>query len=183
MMGDDRTGRDRTGDGTPKVRARLTVSEAAEALGISAEAVRQRLKRNTLAHTKTDEGRVFVFVETDRMRQDSDTTTDRTADRTEDRAELVDELRDRVAFLERELDRRSVEAARYQEIVARLANANAQLSARVPELEAAPPREEEAPPGAPENAGSDVGGARAPTAQPSPQTGARRPWWRRILGG
>jgi hypothetical protein len=50
--------------------------------------------------------------------------------------ELIEELRDRVAYLERSLERRSVEAERYQQIVAGLTQTNNQLSARVLELEA-----------------------------------------------
>ena len=50
--------------------------------------------------------------------------------------ELVEELRDRVAFLERPLERRSIEAERYQQIVAGLTQTNNNLSARVLELEA-----------------------------------------------
>ena len=49
---------------------------------------------------------------------------------------LVEELRDRVAFLERELERRDVEADRYQQIVAGLTQTNNQLSTRLRELEA-----------------------------------------------
>jgi hypothetical protein len=44
-----------------------------------------------------------------------------------------------VVFLERSLERRSIEAERYQQIVAGLTQTNNQLSARVLELEA--PRE------------------------------------------
>ena len=50
--------------------------------------------------------------------------------------ELVEELRDRVAFLERALERRNVEAERYQQIVAGLTQTNNQLASRLRELEA-----------------------------------------------
>ncbi len=50
--------------------------------------------------------------------------------------ELVEELRDRVAFLERELERRDMEADRYQQIVAGLTQTNNQLSTRLRKLEA-----------------------------------------------
>jgi len=50
--------------------------------------------------------------------------------------ELVEELRDRVAFLERELERRDMEADRYQQIVAGLTQINNQLSTRLRKLEA-----------------------------------------------
>ena len=41
---------------------RLTLSEAAERLGISTEAVRKRVHRGTLGHTKGADGRVHVFL-------------------------------------------------------------------------------------------------------------------------
>jgi chromosome segregation ATPase len=50
--------------------------------------------------------------------------------------ELVEELRDRVAFLERALERRSVEAERYQQIVASLTQTNNHLASRLREIEA-----------------------------------------------
>jgi hypothetical protein len=75
--------------------------------------------------------------------------------------ELVEELRDRVAFLERSLERRSVEAERYLQIVAGFTQTNNQLASRLRKLEA--PQE---PPGSPESAavepergaGSSTGG-------------------------
>ncbi len=68
--------------------------------------------------------------------------------------ELVEELHDRVAFLEWELERRSVEAERYQQIVADLTQTNNQLASRLREIEA--PQE---PPGGPQStAGESEGG-------------------------
>ena len=64
--------------------------------------------------------------------------------------ELVEELRDRVAFLERSLERRSVEAERYQQIVAGQTQTNNQFATRLRELEAPerPQRPEDASEGA-----------------------------------
>jgi excisionase family DNA binding protein len=44
---------------------RLSVSEAAKRLGISQEAVRKRMQRGTLPHTKGLDGRVYVYLDTD----------------------------------------------------------------------------------------------------------------------
>ena len=118
-----------------------------------------------------------------------------------DREALVEELRDRVRFLERELDRRSVEAGRYQHIVAGLATANANLTDRLKELEA-PAREPVAsrePSGVPESVVEEPeraeeesqGTPRSGTG--GPQEGAEkksftegepesRSWWRRVFG-
>jgi hypothetical protein len=62
--------------------------------------------------------------------------------------ELVEELRDRVAFLEQALDRRSVEAERYQQIVTSLTQTTNQLATQLRELEA--PQDL---PGGPQSAG------------------------------
>jgi uncharacterized protein YjbI with pentapeptide repeats len=44
---------------------RLTVNEAAESLEISKEAVRKRMQRGTLPHTKGADGRVYVYLNAD----------------------------------------------------------------------------------------------------------------------
>ena len=41
----------------------LTVHEAADALGLTVEAVRSRIKRGTLQKEKDDDGTVYVVVE------------------------------------------------------------------------------------------------------------------------
>lgn len=151
--------------------------QAAAELGISAEAVRQRVKRDTIPHER-DAGTVYVILEADPTRPDTDPTTDRTNDRTE----LVEELRDRVAHLERELERRGVEAMRYQEIVAGLTRTNAELSARLPELTAGEDHGDTAEAReSPESADP----TRTPTDTPGePEAPAQRvPWWRRMFGG
>jgi hypothetical protein len=106
--------------------------------------------------------------------------------------ELVEELRDRVAFLERELERRGMEADRYQQIVAGLTQANNQLSTRLRELEApqVPPEASESVVEEPERAGRPVpealqaGYERPRDTAEFPMRGSlTRPWWRRMFGG
>jgi excisionase family DNA binding protein len=41
---------------------RLTVVEAAERLGVKEQAVRKRIARGTLHHTKDEDGRVYVYL-------------------------------------------------------------------------------------------------------------------------
>ena len=48
-------------------QTRVTVAQAAELLGLSAEAVRSRLQRGTLASTK-ENGTVYVLLNTDQAR-------------------------------------------------------------------------------------------------------------------
>src|SRR5215207_4043641 len=86
---------DRTGD-----ERRTTVSEAAAILGISAEAVRGRIRRGTIP-VEREGGTVYVLLEGeawDRTTGDQTRTTD---DRTTDRTDaLIAELQDRVRSLE-----------------------------------------------------------------------------------
>ena len=75
-MGEERTGqpaadRSTTEHPTIHARRRLTVSQATEELGISAEAVRSRVKRGTLQSTK-EGGTVYVLLTTAPTRPDHD---------------------------------------------------------------------------------------------------------------
>jgi len=165
---------------------RASVPQAADHLGTTVDAIRKRVQRGTIPHEKDGAGRVWILLDTGRPRHDT------TGHRPDSREDLIDELRDRVRFLEGELERRGEEAARYQEIVGRLSIANAQLSARIPELEAAPATSEDAPhspvsPG-PSDASTDVVSGpetdideqqgRGPVSDiGGPQEATERRWW------
>src|SRR3954449_4255323 len=62
-------------DDIPPNISRLTVPEAARGLGISPEAVRNRLSRGTLRSVK-ENGTVYVLLETDRLRYTGGTPND-----------------------------------------------------------------------------------------------------------
>ena len=66
---------DDTATDTPRDISRLIVPEAARALGISPEAVRNRLSRGTLDSTK-ENGTVYVLLEADRVRSTAGTPND-----------------------------------------------------------------------------------------------------------
>jgi hypothetical protein len=153
---------------------RVTIREAAAHLGVTEAAIRKRIQRGSLDKEMGEDGRVYVYLD---MSQDtshpkSQIHRDPLVD------ELVEELRDRVAFPERSLERRSVEAERYQQIVAGLTQTNNQLSARVLELET--PREQ---PGTPDTVAGEPERAGPRPDAPGPQEGAQRTWWRRVFGG
>jgi hypothetical protein len=81
-------------------RRRLSVSEAADALGITVDAVRSRVKRDTIAHVR-EGGRVYVLLGADESRpgydQDTDQVGDQGARQAEDRtAELIATLREQL---------------------------------------------------------------------------------------
>ncbi len=160
---------------------RVTIREAASRLGVTEAAVRKRIQRGSLGKELGQDGRVYVYLDLSRDMSHPESQVHR------DPAveELVEELRDRVAFLERSLERRSLEAERYQQIVAGLSQTNNQLSARVLELDAptdAPAASQPSEEAAQDAANGSPGPAPRPGAAEA-QTGAQKPWWRRMFSG
>ena len=181
-------GEDRSAPGM----VRHTVAEAADMLGITTRATRNRLSRGTLRSTKEDRT-VYVLLPAD-MSRDAERDTDdipfgvSPPDRDVLISEMVEGLRDEVHYLReqfnQELERRSAEAERYEQIVAALATANASLAERLQALEApsdereASETVEEMPERARREPHSAPSGAQEGTQRPRSQ-----PWWRRIIGG
>src|SRR5687767_14119081 len=60
-------------------RRRLTVAEAADALGITVDAVRSRIKRGTIEYERND-ARVYVLLGDDESRPSRDQHTDQGGD-------------------------------------------------------------------------------------------------------
>lgn len=112
---------------------RVTVQEAAQRLGISQDAVRQRIRRGSMRHDKDDKGRVYVYLDPTNtpttLVHHAPRGTVHDASRSN---ELVTELRNRIQFLETELADRKEESRRKDHIIAA-------LTQRIPELE--PPSE------------------------------------------
>jgi hypothetical protein len=127
---------------------RVTVDEAARHLGLTVDAVRKRVQRGQIEHEKDAVGRVRIILDipdnTSTIQDERPDTTGQDSTRADAREELVDDLRDRVAFLERELERRSSEAERYQQIVAGLTQANTEQARTIRAIEA-PTSQEESP--------------------------------------
>jgi hypothetical protein len=139
------------------------VAEAAEILGISAEAVRGRIRRGTLP-VEREGGRVYVVVE---RASDARTTADQsrtTAGQPTDRTDaLIAELQDRVRSLE--------EANRENRHII------AALTSRIPAIEAP----QEAPEAA-ETVEEEPERAEPRSATVESQEPVQRPWWRRMFG-
>jgi hypothetical protein len=145
------------------------VTEAANALDITVDAVRSRIKRGTIAHERKG-GRVYVLLGDDEFRPGYDQYTDQGGDQgttaTEDRtAELIATLREQL-----QAERQAHAEARRLLMAA--------LERIPPQLEA-PPDERESPQTVEE--ASDKAEPRPATAES--QEDVQRPWWRRILGG
>ncbi len=140
---------------------RVTVYEASQRLGISEGAVRQRIHRGTLESERDESGKVYVFLTPDDT-QNNGVNTDQ--NNTVDHA-LIEELRDRIRFLETELDDRKEESRRKDSIIM-------SLTQRVPELEAvSEPREWPVTASEDSSKGDDVP---QPDKQPS--------FWKRLFG-
>lgn len=109
---------------------RATVHEAANALGVSVDAIRKRIQRGTIPHERHEDGRVYVLLDKVSTMQDTSSTQSSTVtDEEEDDSpvrygteELVESLQDQIGFLRRELERKDA-------ILLRMAE-------RIPELEA-----------------------------------------------
>src|SRR5215216_4854728 len=143
-------------------RRRLTVAEAANALGITVDAVRSRVKRDTIDHVRVG-GRVYVLLGDDESRPGHDQGDDQGTTATEYRtAELIATLREQL-----QAERQAHAEAR--RIIARLVERIPAIEAPQEPAEVAETVEEE-----PERAepNSATGGA---------QDGAQRPWWRKLI--
>jgi excisionase family DNA binding protein len=83
-----------------RTQDRVTIQEAARRLGVKEDAIRKRIQRGTLRHKKSPEGRVYVWIDSAQ-----DASQDKSPAAYQDAcSELVEELRDRVSYLERELE-------------------------------------------------------------------------------
>ncbi len=161
----------------PQANQRLTVAQAAGLLGITEGAVRSRIKRGTLPTAK-EGGTVFVLLGGGTAEANQSPNAGEPTDQS---GLVVAQLLDRVASLERQLERRGDETERLHQIIAGLAQANAEQARTIRAIEA-PATQEESPEDAvtveeePERAEPRSYAAGA-------QEGVQRPWWRRVLGG
>src|SRR3712207_3475819 len=94
---------DITHDQTPPERVRMTVVQAASHLGISAEAVRARIQRGTLLHTKED-GKVYVLFDRHDDSTDGDSTHHHDVVHTDDQTAWISELRGHNTTLREQVD-------------------------------------------------------------------------------
>ena len=130
-MGEDRTSEPQAN------HARLTVAQAAVALGVTEGAVRSRIKRGTLPTAK-EGGRVFVLLggSTSAANQPPHTGVPG------GQAELVEALQDQIRYLREQLDAeseaRTEERRRQDTIIAQLSQANVEQARTIRELEPAP---------------------------------------------
>jgi hypothetical protein len=163
-------GEDRTG-ATGADRRRLTVPQAAEALGVTVDAVRGRIRRGKLEAERDNAGTVYVWVEASPQdRRGPSATSQRPAS---DQAGRIQDLREEVVYLREQLQQANERDRENRHIIAA-------LTSRIPAIEApASPDERESP---------QTDREEPQRAEPRPATGgaqegAQRPWWQRWFGG
>ena len=153
-------------------RRRLDINAAALALGISSDAVRKRAERGTLDSERDERGHVWVWLDTDET-DDQPRSEPPGVDLLSEKERRIEDLRDRVAYLERQVEEERDARRRADTLLARMMD-------RVPELEAPESRETGAH--GPSVAEEGRGGGPGPAREES-ERGVQRPWWRRMFGG
>jgi molybdopterin converting factor small subunit len=174
----------------PPSRQRVSVDEAARALGLTVDAVRKRVQRGTIEHEKDQAGRVRIILDspdnTSTLQDDGPDTTGQPEAVLEAKDETIEALRERVQSLERQLDARQEEIRRRDILLANLVE-------RVPQLEAPSSSSErreshenpgptEDPTPAPGDAQEAAQSAHSATLRPQGNEARGRSWWRRIVG-
>ena len=163
-------------DTSPDI-SRYTVPEASHALGISPEAVRNRLSRGTLDSVRED-GSVFVLLTTDQVRYTTDRprhadgtpndepryASDISGDTSEEPGALIASKDETIRVLLEQLEAERTASAELRRIVAGLVQ-------RVPELESA--REASSEPSEPREAPEPVSGGAAGNGDDA--TGSQEP--------
>ena len=152
---------------------KATVQDAAKILGITPEAVRQRLKRGTLAKEKAPDGTVYVLFNTDQDRHTGVWTNDTPGDLAFMQAHL-DSLQDQIEHLRGELEIRNDDLRRKDTIIAQMNQTLAAMAQRIPELEPARETPSEA---AESSVTATSKGDRGMASPESPKAS----WWRRIF--
>ena len=141
----------------------MDVRQAAEALGISSEGIRQRIRRGSLESEKDTDGRVYVFIEEE----------DLDGDQSEQRADgVVTRLENEVEFLRKELATRDAEIQRRDAVLLSLSEGLKALNPP-PTPDPLEQRESSVSP-------SEDRDSTAPPEQQEPSQ--RRSWWRAFFG-
>jgi len=148
---------------------RVSVYEAAEAMGVTVDAIRKRISRGTIPHERDEDGRVWVLLDID---QDATSKVQDTDQPQSDVTALISAKDETITALREQLEEANERDRENRRIIAA-------LTSRIPAIEAPEEPLEDAEtfeegPDSTEEPHSATGGA---------QEGVQRPWWRRIIGG
>jgi excisionase family DNA binding protein len=171
----------RMGEYRDAAQDKVTIQEAAQRLGVKEDAVRKRIQRGSMRHEKAEDGRVYVWVDAaqDTTQDEPETSRDKYRDAAQD--ERVEDLREQVAYLRRQLDEEREARRRADLILGQLSQANAEQARTIRAIEA-PAMQEESPEAA-ETVDETPERAEPRFDATAPQAAAQgRPWWRRVMG-
>ena len=166
-MGEERTGR------PVPTSQRVTVPEAAEALGITVEAVRMRIKRGTL-RSERQAGRVFVLL-------GQGQPTEQPTDRPDEPNALISQMQGRIDSLEHQLEEAAERDRENRRIIAALTSRIPAIEAPLDDRGSTETVEEQQGRGEPRPA---TGGAQEPSEDLGSRGSgtARGSLWRRLFG-
>ena len=175
------------------MREKLTIYQAAQRLGISESAVRQRIHRKTLDSGKDASGRLVVYLTTDDLQNnsnDTDTTHLSYDDSTALTSDYINSLKSQIESLQQYIDALQRDKEQYQEesvrkdtLLAQMNQTLAQLASRVPAIEA--PAAESSDSAEPRESVVTAFETEAEGAVPqdSAEGEIKRSWWQRLFGG
>jgi len=132
-------------------------------MGVTVDAIRKRVARDTIPHEKDEDGRVWVILDTDQDSASKVQDTDQPQSATD---ALISQMQERIASLERQLDQEREANSEHRRLLLRA------LERIPPQLEA---RE------SPETVEEGREGAEPHSATGAAQDGAQRPWWRKLI--
>ncbi len=144
---------------------RVTVPEAAARLGVSENALRKRIQRDTIEWTRDEEGRIYVYLSEAMTEQADGIATDQAGDQ----SQLVESMQDQIDYLRDLLKTRDQELAEMRRLLAGALE-------RIPELEPASETRDSSPEAASER------GARGDASESSQEPAQRRSWLLRWFG-
>src|SRR5215216_6070617 len=78
--------------------SRVSVYQAAEIMGVTVDAIRKRVSRDTIPHERDEDGRVWVILDTDQDAASKVHDTDQPQSATD---ALISQMQERIASLER----------------------------------------------------------------------------------
>src|SRR5215213_9861900 len=81
---------------------RLSVYEVADVMGVTVDAIRKRIARDTIPHERDEDGRVWVLLDTVEKVPDTGQYNDQYLESNA----LISELRDQIAYLHEENSRK-----------------------------------------------------------------------------
>lgn len=141
-------------------KERLSVVKAAEALGVTRDAIHKRIRRGSIEHEKGEDGRLYVYIDTSTTYLDSSVDESKDTSTVESLERLIRSQQERIEDLREQLSSEREANRENRRIIAG-------LTSRIPQLEAPSEGREEAQE-SPEN---DVG----VEDRGEPE---KRTWWR-----